>query len=225
MFSSQKPQSADRSRKADRDQAFRLICAYTALIAVVLLFGNLFVLTWRPSLSETFQRDVPKCPVFVKSGQSDEIYANATPMSMYAYGTYGEIRFESAVEDGSPCRITIVQAPPEAHQFADWRVGFYIPDPVRYRGKTVNATLVLRTDRAMAMPMARFYVHDGATGNSTSLPASDGLNEVSVPISHKVSSEAKSLEFWLRLVSPSGGEIDEGRIELVRFEVDPATSE
>ncbi|MBO6784268.1 MAG: hypothetical protein JJ899_13505 [Alphaproteobacteria bacterium] len=67
--------------------------------------------------------------------------------------------------------------------------------------------------------MASFYIHDGASGNGRPLPPTQGNSEVAIPLSHTVSDEATGVEVWLRLVAPSGGDIDVGRIEIVRLEI------
>ena len=210
--------SGPKKRDFFRARITRTILIFMILIGIGLVIGNFFNTAARPPLAEIKPRTGILCPASFEFKGIINPEPVLFDMELVAVGNFGDIEFVPATSAQTPCMIVINTPPKLNASGADWRLGINIPDPEKFHGQTVIGSFVLNVDSNLNFPNSAYYVHDGASGAERAMPAMKESESNVLTLTHKVSSKATVLQFWLRLVPSGGAVLSPGTIEMKLFE-------
>lgn len=193
MNSSSRPSRRGRTRRT---------FVFGLTIGIIAILGVVAVLIVRPPNTKPIESAKgPSCSTNIAhAGKADK---SLQPLDVEELGDYGLIKISPAERAGDACTISIITSPPVDAATVDWRVGLSVDDAKQFSGKTVQFTFKLGADRDMTFPSSEFYIYDGTKVTSAGIPPIQQGQTTSATLTHKVSENSETLQFWLRLVSPN----------------------
>ncbi len=189
-----------------------------ALAILVVIGKNLFLADKPVMTSKPAEGTSEGCPLATLYANTPQPRTSMQDIAVYSHGPNGDIRMLLSSALDEPCAIEILAGPKDVTQGADWRMGFALPEPERFRGQLITAVVDLVADTDIEVESATFYLHDRSSVSGVPVPDLVKNEEIRVETTHRVAPDATIVELWLRLVPPGGGSLGSGKITLKRLE-------